>query len=226
MGPICSRNCLFCNISSGLPNSIDPDEPHNVARVAAELELSHIVITSVTRDDLPDGGANHFNRTVLEIKKQLPEATIELLTPDFKGRKDLLAIVLETKPTVFNHNIETVPRLYPMIRPQANFQRSLEVLLYAAHNFPEIITKSGLMVGVGEDKEEIVGVFQDLARAGVKVLTIGQYLPPTRNHHPLSRYYSPDEFTELKTLAQRAGISRVISGPLVRSSYKAEEAIT
>jgi len=221
MGPICSRNCRFCNISGGTPKSPDPDEPQKVAELAKELELSHVVVTSVTRDDLADEGADQFRRTVMELRKALPKATIELLTPDFHARRELLDIVLNSGPDVFNHNIETVPRLYPMVRPQADYRCSLDVLAYAAANYPKIKTKSGIMVGLGETDEELAVVFNDLASVGVEILTIGQYLAPTKKHYPISRYYSPEEFDALKQSAHDRGIPIVASGPLVRSSYRA-----
>jgi lipoic acid synthetase len=226
MGPICSRNCRFCNIPGGRPGPIDPDEPKNVALVAAELGLDHVVVTSVTRDDLPDEGAGQFRETVIEIRKALPKATIEVLTPDFHARAELLELVLSSEPTVFNHNVETVPRLYPTVRPKADYRRSLDVLEYAAKNYTNIRTKSGLMVGLGESGVELEQVFADLAGIGVEILTIGQYLAPSTNHHPIIRYYSPDEFADLKTAAENRGIPIVVSAPLVRSSYKAGEAIS
>jgi lipoic acid synthetase len=177
----------------------------------------------VTRDDLPDEGAGHFRRTVQEIKKALPGATIEILVPDFHARQDLLDMVLTAAPTVFNHNIETVPRLYSEVRPQADYRCSLDVLAYAAANYTEIKTKSGLMVGLGETEEELIEVFGDLAGVGVEILTIGQYLAPSKNHHPVDRYYSPEEFKLLKNLAHNRGIPIVVAAPLVRSSYKAGE---
>jgi lipoic acid synthetase len=226
MGPVCSRNCRFCNITGGRPIPPDPGEPKHVARVAAELALSHVVVTSVTRDDLPDEGAGQFRKTVEEIRAVLPEATIELLTPDFGGRTELLDIVLEAGPTVFNHNVETVPRLYPSVRPGADYRRSLEILDYCAGNYKGIRTKSGLMVGLGEGIRELQAVFDDLAGVGVEILTIGQYLAPSKDHYPVDRYYTPDEFRTLKSAAESRGIPLVISGPLVRSSYKAGETLS
>jgi lipoic acid synthetase len=221
MGPLCSRNCRFCNVSAGQLLPPDPDEPEKVATVASELELSHVVVTSVTRDDLPDEGAGQFRNTVNELKKALPRATIELLTPDFHGRKELLDLVLQSGPTVFNHNVETVPRLYPLVRPQADYRCSLDVLAYASVHYPKIKTKSGIMVGLGETEDELLGVFKDLSAVGVEILTIGQYLAPTKNHYPIDRYYSPDEFESLRQSAENGGIPIVVSGPLVRSSYRA-----
>jgi lipoyl synthase len=221
MGPICSRNCRFCNVTGGQPRPLDPDEPEHVASMAGELDLSHVVITSVTRDDLPDQGAEQFQRTVAAVRRRLPEATIEILTPDFGGRTDLVDIALAAAPTVFNHNVETVPRLYPMVRPQADFARSLGVLTHAARTYPAIRTKSGVMVGLGEKIEELDEVFAALASAGVTMLTIGQYLPPSLGHFPLDRFYTPDEFAHLARSAEQRGIPIVVSAPLVRSSYKA-----
>ncbi len=221
MGPTCTRNCRFCNIGGGRPQPLDPDEPGNVARMAAELNLTHVVVTSVTRDDLPDEGAGCFRDTILEIRRRCPESTIEILTPDFNGRKELLDIALGAPPDVFNHNVETIPRLYPSVRPRADFRRSLDVLGYAAGKYPDIRIKSGLMVGLGETITELVDVFRGLVGAKVEILTIGQYLPPTRNHYPVARFYTPDEFIELKETAEKAGIPVVVSGPMVRSSYRA-----
>lgn len=221
LGPICSRNCRFCNVAGGSPQPLDPDEPKHVAAMAVELELSHVVITSVTRDDLPDQGAGQFARTVTEVKRLRPEATIEILTPDFGGRLDLVDLAVATGPTVFNHNVETVPRLYPAVRPQADFDRSLRVLAHVAKKYPQIRVKSGLMVGLGEDDEELDELFAALASAGVAMLTIGQYLPPSKNHFPVNRFYTPDEFAQLGRRAEERGLPQVVSAPLVRSSYKA-----
>ncbi len=226
MGPICSRNCRFCNISGGSPEPVDPDEPKNVAEVSSELGLSHVVVTSVTRDDLPDEGANQFRRTILEIQKRLPKATVEVLTPDFHARQELLDLVLTANPTVFNHNVETVPRLYSKARPQADYRCSLDVLAYAAQNYRQIKTKSGVMVGLGETMDELAEVFKDLGSIGVNILTIGQYLAPTGNHNPIEKYYTPEEFKELEKMAHDGGVPIVVSGPLVRSSYKAGSILT
>ncbi len=226
MGPICSRNCRFCNVTGGRPGPVDPDEPKNVALVSAELGLDHVVVTSVTRDDLPDEGAGQFRETVFEIRNALPEATIEVLTPDFHARPELLDLVLSSGPTVFNHNVETVPRLYRAVRPKADYRRSLDVLEYAAKNYTDIRIKSGLMVGLGESVDELEQVFADLAEIGVEILTIGQYLAPSPTHYPIDRYYSPEEFADLKATAEGRGIPVVVSAPLVRSSYKAGETIS
>jgi len=226
MVPICSRNCRFCNISGGSPEPLDPDEPKNVAEVASELGLSHVVVTSVSRDDLPDEGANQFRRTILEIHKRLPKATVEVLTPDFHARQELLDLVLKANPTVFNHNVETVPRLYSKARPQADYRCSLDVLAYAAQNYRQIKTKSGVMVGLGETMDELAEIFKDLGSIGVNILTIGQYLAPTGNHNPIEKYYTPEEFKELEKMAHDGGVPIVVSGPLVRSSYKAGSILT
>lgn len=222
MGPLCTRNCTFCNIGAGKPGLLDPDEPVRLARMAARLQLKHVVVTSVTRDDLHDGGAGHFAATVEQIRKALPSATVELLTPDFRNAPSAADIIIEALPDVFNHNIETVPRLYESVRPGAQYQRSLDLLQYVSEH-SEITTKSGLMVGLGETTEEFVVVFDDLVAHGVKLLTIGQYLAPSRQHHPVVRFVPPQEFEHLGDLARKAGIRRVQSGPLVRSSYRAEE---
>lgn len=221
MGPICSRNCRFCNISGGIPQPVDIEEPKHLAQLAAELKLRHVVITSVTRDDLPDQGAGQFCAAVEEVRKLLSKASIEILTPDFGGRRELLDLALEERPDIFNHNVETVPRLYPLVRPQADFQRSLDVLAYVAKTYPDIRTKSGLMVGLGEEICELDSVFEQLHLAGVEILTMGQYLSPTKDHYPIVRYYTPDEFTTLRDMALARGIKTVVSGPLVRSSYRA-----
>ena len=221
LGPTCTRNCRFCNIGTGRPAPVQSDEPARVAAMARQLELKHIVVTSVTRDDLPDGGASHFAETVRQIRLQLPEATEELLTPDFRNSPGAADTIIEAGPDVFNHNIETVPRLYPSVRPGADYRRSLQLLSYV-RGHSGIITKSGLMVGLGERTEELIRVFGDLATAGISILTIGQYLSPSKDHHGVVRYLPPDEFESLGRQAQKAGIKKVMSAPLVRSSYRAE----
>lgn len=223
MGNVCTRNCRFCNIETGKPVPLDDKEPLKVARAVKLLKLSYAVVTSVTRDDLPDGGAGHFAKTIQSIRELNPSCSIEVLVPDFKGDTEAVKTVLDAAPDVFNHNVETVPRLYIEMRPSANYQRSLDVLRYAASNRPDIPAKSGLMVGAGETIEELKSVFQDLHSAGVRILTIGQYLPPSRNHHPLDRYYAPEEFVMLRDAAIESGIEKVISSPLARSSYHAKE---
>ncbi len=221
MGPYCTRNCSFCDVPSGRPERLDESEPERVAEAAARLELHHVVVTSVTRDDLDDGGAAHFAATIGEIRKRLPASTIEILTPDFRGNFDALQICLDEKPDIFNHNLETVPRLYPEVRPAADYRRSLD-LLREAKTRGKSITKSGLMVGLGETADEMKHVFSDLADSGVSILTIGQYLAPSGTHHPVVRYLHPDEFAALEVDARQVGIGTVISGPLVRSSYLAD----
>lgn len=225
MGATCTRNCSFCDISTGKPAPLDILEPRRVAQMAYELELKHVVVTSVNRDDLPDQGSNHFAQTVREIYKVLPEATTEILTPDFQGREEFIEIALKGQPTVFNHNVETVPRLYREVRPGSIYRRSLNVLEFAARKFPTIKTKSGIMLGLGETFEEIVGVFTDLKQAGVQIVTVGQYLRPSKDHYPLKKYWSPDEFKALEIEARKVGIPVVVSGPLVRSSYHAQAAL-
>ena len=221
MGPSCTRNCRFCDVPTGKPAPLDPTEPERLATVSAELKLRHVVVTSVTRDDLPDGGAGHFAATVQSIRRHLPEATVELLTPDFRNAPTAPGIIIDSRPDVFNHNVETVPRLYKEIRPGADYRRSLDLLRHV-HEHSGIITKSGLMVGLGETAEELDQVFADMVDAGVEVLTIGQYLSPSKNHHPVVRYIPPSEFSTMKQRAEEAGIRSVAAAPLVRSSYRAE----
>ncbi|NLW68183.1 MAG: lipoyl synthase [Bacteriovoracaceae bacterium] len=225
LGSTCSRRCRFCSIHKGAPDSPDPYEPERVAKAAAAMRLRHVVITSVSRDDLPDQGAGAFVRTVREIRMHLPCASIELLTPDFSGRKDLLETVLREKPDVFNHNVETVGRLYEAVRPQASLKRSLEVLKIAREYSDDVVVKSGFMLGLGEREEEIVELLQDLARSGCDIVTIGQYLQPTGAQVPVSRYWEPKDFERFSDIAKTLGIRYVISGPMVRSSYQAGEAL-
>lgn len=224
LGPLCTRGCRFCNIATGRPQPVDPDEPARLAQMVAELKLNHVVVTSVNRDDLPDGGASHFAKTIEAIRKELPAASIEILTPDFRNAPQAIDIIIEACPDVFNHNVETVPRLYRRARPGAVYQRSLN-LLRDIEQRSEIITKSGLMLGLGETADELRQVFDDLAAIRVSMLTIGQYLSPSKSHLPVVRYVPPDEFTMLGAEARQAGIKKVISAPLVRSSYRAEEYI-
>jgi len=221
LGAICTRRCRFCNIQKGNPKPPEPDEPQRVAKAAQEMKLKHIVITSVTRDDLPDGGAAYFAKTIRLIRHYLPRTTIEVLTPDFNGSQKAWRGVIESPPDVFNHNIETVPRLYPLVRPGADYQRSLRLLHWMYEN-SHVITKSGIMVGLGESFEELKAVFADLAKNKVSILTIGQYLAPSKRHYPVARYLHPDEFVRLAEEAKRAGIRTVVSAPLVRSSYQAD----
>lgn len=221
LGDVCTRHCTFCAVGKGTPAALEVDEPERVARAAAELGLRHLVVTSVTRDDLPDGGAGHFAATIRAARSQLPEAAIEVLTPDFGGDRAAVRVVLEAGPDVFNHNLETVVGLYTKVRPQADYARSLELLRFAADEFPGIRTKSGLMVGLGETREELKHTFGDLHEAGCHILTLGQYLRPTRANIETERFYTPAEFEELEVAAREAGIPQVFAGPLVRSSYHA-----
>tara|TARA_B100001250_G_scaffold155488_1_gene133629 strand:- start:16 stop:954 length:939 start_codon:yes stop_codon:yes gene_type:complete len=223
MGEICTRACAFCDVITGKPKTLNALEPLNIAFAVKKLNLKHVVITSVDRDDLDDGGANHFHDVIIETRKQNPETTIEVLTPDFLRKGDSYKIVVEAKPDVFNHNIETVPGLYRQIRPGSRYFSSLELLKNIKKINKNIFTKSGLMVGLGENKNEIVQVMDDLRSAEVDFLTIGQYLQPSTKHHPLERYYKPEEFDELKTIAMSKGFLLVSSSPLTRSSYHADE---
>jgi lipoic acid synthetase len=223
MGDTCTRACAFCNVKTGLPGALDAEEPANVARAVATLGLAHVVITSVDRDDLADGGAFIFAETIRLARERVPACRLEVLIPDFQGLESSLIAVLDAGPDVLNHNIETVPRLYRMARSGGKYPRSLELLDRSRRYRPSIATKTGLMVGLGEEIDEVVGVFDDLRRVGVSILTIGQYLRPSLDHAPMTRYYHPDEFAELKRLALARGFVHVESGPLVRSSYHAHE---
>ena len=225
LGNCCTRNCRFCAVPHGRPDGPpDPEEPAHVAEAAAELKLKYVVVTSVTRDDLDDGGAAHFAATIRALHDKLPDAGVEVLTPDFKGRRDLIAMVLAERPTVFNHNIETVERLSARIRSVATYRRTLEVLRLAAEEGRgRIPVKSGLMVGLGESDDEVARTLRDLRDAGVTIVTIGQYLPPSPEHWPLQRYVTPETFAAWEVLAHEMGFERVASAPLVRSSYHAGE---
>tara|TARA_Y100001970_G_scaffold37356_1_gene46143 strand:- start:681 stop:1619 length:939 start_codon:yes stop_codon:yes gene_type:complete len=223
MGETCTRACAFCDVITGKPKALNPLEPLNVASAIKKLNLKHAVITSVDRDDLIDGGANHFYEVIIETRKQNPSTTIEVLTPDFLRKGDSYKKVIEAKPDVFNHNIETVPGLYRQVRPGSRYFSSLELLKNAKKIDNTIFTKSGLMVGLGEKKDEITQVMDDLRSAEVDFLTIGQYLQPSIKHHPLEKYYSPEEFEELKKIAEAKGFLLVSSSPLTRSSYHADE---
>jgi lipoic acid synthetase len=223
MGDICTRACAFCNVATGKPAHLDPDEPKRTADAIAELELAHIVVTSVDRDDLPDGGAIHFARTILEIREAAPQTTIEVLTPDFMRKEGALAVVLEARPDVFNHNIETVPSLYRRIRPGADFAHSISLLKDAKQRDPAVFTKSGIMVGLGETDGEVESVMDDLRTAEVDFLTIGQYLQPTRKHAAIDRFVTPERFADYKRIGQAKGFLLVASAPLTRSSYHAAE---
>ena len=223
MGDVCTRGCAFCDVRTGKPNKLDPFEPIKISRAVKELNLNHVVITSVDRDDLIDGGAKHFKDVVLETKKNNPNTTIEVLTPDFLRKGNAFEKVLQASPDVFNHNIETVPSLYLTVRPGSRYFASIKLLESAKKIKPNVFTKSGLMVGLGESKNEILQVMDDLRTANVDFLTIGQYLQPSPKHHPLQRYYNPHEFVELKNIALSKGFLLVASSPLTRSSYHADE---
>ena len=223
MGDTCTRACAFCDVKTGKPEKLDPFEHVKIANAVNKLNLKHVVITSVDRDDLPDGGSNHFKEVVLMTRKKNPNTTIEVLTPDFLRKGDSYKIILESNPDVFNHNIETVPRMYVKVRPGARYFASLELLKNAKLNNKKVFTKSGIMVGLGEERDEIIQVMDDLRSANVDFLTIGQYLQPSAKHHPLERYYHPDEFKELEVIAKSKGFLLVSSSPLTRSSYHADE---
>jgi lipoyl synthase len=224
MGDRCTRNCRFCNVESGTaPAPLDSDEPARVAEAVEQLGLRYVVITSVTRDDLPDGGAGHFAATVREVRNRRPDSIIEVLIPDFKGDAAALRTVLDAGPDVLNHNIETVARLYPRVRPQAVYQRSLALLEAVSRYTPDIPPKSGLMVGLGETLQEIRQTLSDLKQSGCRFLTIGQYLQPTTDHLPVQRYVTPEEFEQLGDMARDMGFEAVASSPFVRSSYHARE---
>ena len=223
MGDTCTRACAFCDVITGKPKSLDPLEPIKISSVVKKLNLKHAVITSVDRDDLDDGGANHFHKVIMETRKNNPKTTIEVLTPDFLKKGDSYKKVIKAKPDVFNHNIETVPGLYRQVRPGSRYFSSMELLKNVKKIDRNIFTKSGLMVGLGENKDEILQVMDDLRSAEVDFLTIGQYLQPSVKHHPLDKYYKPDEFEELKSIAKSKGFLLVSSSPLTRSSYHADE---
>ena len=224
MGDICTRRCPFCDVGHGKPNPLDANEPKHLAEAIAEMRLKYVVITSVDRDDLRDGGAQHFADCIREARIHSPNLEVEVLTPDFRGRMDIALDILEKEaPDVFNHNLETVPRLYREARPGANYQWSLELLKQYKQRRPDVLTKSGLMVGLGETKEEIIDVMGDMREHNINMLTIGQYLQPSKDHLPVQRYVTPEEFDEYKALADEMGFERAACGPLVRSSYHADQ---
>lgn len=223
MGEICTRACSFCNIKTGKPAPLDQDEPQRVAETVKAMGFSHVVITSVDRDDLDDGGAHHFAAVIQSIRVESPQTTIEVLTPDFLRKDNAVDVVIQAKPDVFNHNLETVPSLYPSVRPGARYFNSLKLLNRVKELDPEIFTKSGLMVGLGEEHHEVMQVMDDLRAAQVDFLTIGQYLQPTPKHHAVIRYWSPDEFDDLASRARAKGFLMVSASPLTRSSYHAGE---
>lgn len=222
MGDTCTRACAFCNVATGKPGALNPHEPQNVAEAVAQLGLLHVVITSVDRDDLADGGAAHFAAVIQAIRAATPTTTIEVLTPDFKDKKGAVEVVVAARPDVFNHNLETVPRLYPSIRPGARYFTSLSLLQRVKQLDPTIFTKSGMMVGLGEGREEIMQVMDDLRAADVDFLTLGQYLQPTAKHAPIDRFVTPDEFNSYASMARGKGFLLVASSPLTRSSYHAD----
>ncbi len=223
MGDTCTRACAFCNVKTGLPGALDPAEPAHVAQATARLGLSHLVITSVDRDDLPDGGAQHIADTIRAVRALCPQTTIEVLTPDFLRKDGAEALVVEAKPDVFNHNLETVPSLYLTVRPGARYFQSLRLLQRVKELDPSMFTKSGIMVGLGEERNEVLQVMDDLRSAGVDFLTIGQYLQPSRKHHEVARFVTPDEFKSYETIAYAKGFLMVSSSPLTRSSHHAGE---
>jgi lipoyl synthase len=223
LGDVCTRACAYCAVAHGKPAALDRDEPRRVAEAVQAMGLKYAVVTSVDRDDQPDGGAGIFAQTIREIRRVMPETRVEVLIPDFKGHREPLETVLDARPDVLNHNTETVPRLYRMARSGGRYSRTLELLDRSRRYAPDIPTKTGVMVGLGETAEELVDVFRDLRKVGVSILTIGQYLRPSAAHAPMTRYYHPDEFRALKNEALALGFVHVESGPLVRSSYHAHE---
>ena len=225
LGDVCTRACRFCHVATGLGRPVDPEEPEQVAAAARELGLRHEVLTSVNRDDLPDQGSTQFARTIAALRRAAPDATVEVLTPDFRGDPECIDRVADAGPEVYNHNLETVPRLYRDVRIGARYERSLALLARVKARRPDALTKSGLMLGLGETRDELVAVFRDLRAAGVDCLTLGQYLRPTLRHWPVARYLEPLEFAELGAEARALGFRRVESGPLVRSSFHADTAL-
>ncbi len=221
LGDVCTRSCRFCAVAKGPPQAVDPDEPERIVAACRRLNLTHVVITSVTRDDLPDGGAGQFAAVVRRLKSELPAMTVEVLTPDFGGAGAALQTVVAARPDIFNHNLETAPRLYSVVRPQADYRRSLTVLAQARRLNPTLRTKSGLMVGLGERPDEVEQVLDDLLEVGCAILTIGQYLQPTRAHLPVSEYVPPAQFKAWEERAYAKGFRYVAAGPLVRSSFHA-----
>lgn len=223
MGNICTRRCPFCDVAHGRPDPLDENEPAHLAKTIAAMQLKHVVITSVDRDDLRDGGANHFVQCIDEVRRQSPSTDIEVLVPDFRGRMDVaLDILTQSPPDIFNHNLETVPRLYKAARPGSDYQWSLDLIRRFQALHPEVPTKSGLMLGLGETMEEVKQVMQDLRDHGCRMLTLGQYLQPSRHHLPVDRFVTPAEFDELGELGKQMGFDHVASGPMVRSSYHAD----
>jgi len=225
LGDVCTRNCAYCAVAHGTPAPLDLDEPVRLAEAVGRLELEHVVITSVDRDDLPNGGAELFAECIDAIRTRSPETSVEILIPDFKGSEIALRIVVDAKPDILNHNLETIARLYRLARPGGRYPRALELLRRAKQMDPGMLTKSGVICGLGEEWDELLGAMQDLRTQGVDILTLGQYLRPSPGHLPIARYYSPDEFAELKRIGLAMGYRHVESGPLVRSSYHAWEQV-
>jgi len=223
LGDTCTRACAFCNVKTGRPGNVDPDEPRHLAEAIAELGLRHVVVTSVDRDDLPDGGAAQFVRCIEELRRLAPDVTVEVLTPDFRHKSGALEAVVAAGPDVFNHNVETVPRLYRRIRPGASYRHSVDLLCRSKHLDARIFTKSGMMVGLGEEFDEVTAVMDDLREAGVDFLTVGQYLRPSPRHAAVERYWTPEEFAELGEIAEEKGFLMVSATPMTRSSYHADE---
>jgi lipoic acid synthetase len=221
LGSVCTRSCGFCAVATGRPMALDWEEPRRVAEAVTQMGLNHVVVTSVNRDELHDGGATLFAASSRWIRRMNPECAVEVLTPDFKGSREALKVVMDAKPDVFNHNVETVPRLYRRVRPQAVYERSLEVLAWAKEMYPEKPTKTGFMLGLGETHDEIVELLRDIRAHNVDIVTIGQYLRPSPQHLPIERYVPPDEFREYARIGREMGFRNVYSGPLVRSSYHA-----
>ncbi len=225
LGDVCTRNCAYCAVAHGTPAPYDQEEPRRLAEAVAAMALRHVVITSVDRDDLPLGGAEIFAGCVGEIRKRLPEASIELLIPDFKGSEKALRLVVDARPDILNHNLETIERLYRIARPGGRYDRALTLLRRAKEMAPDLLTKSGIICGLGEEWDELIVAMRDLADQGVDILTLGQYLRPSKDHLPISRYYTPDEFAQLREIGRDIGYRHVEAGPLVRSSYHAWEQV-
>ncbi|MEM2956424.1 MAG: lipoyl synthase [Candidatus Pacearchaeota archaeon] len=223
LGDTCTRNCKYCNIKKGIPNLVDKNEPERIAKAVKKLKLNYVVITSVTRDDLKDGGAGHFVKTVKEIRKINPKCKIELLISDLKGNWDSLKKIVDSKPDLVNHNVEVAKILFPKLRPKGSYKLSIELLKRAKKINPVITTKSGFMIGLGETKKQIIQTLKDLKEAQVDIVTIGQYLSPSSKHAKIKKFYNPKEFQEIKSIAKKIGLKKVIAGPLIRSSYNAGE---
>lgn len=221
LGSVCTRSCGFCAVATGRPMALDWEEPRRVAEAVTQMGLRHVVVTSVNRDELRDGGATLFAATIRWIRRLNPDTAVEVLTPDFKGSREALKILMDARPSIYSHNVETVPRLYKRVRPQAVYERSLDVLQWAREMYPDIPTKTGFMLGLGESHEEVLDLMRDIRARGVDILTIGQYLQPTAQHLPIERYVPPEEFREFKLAGKEMGFRHVESGPLVRSSYHA-----